>query len=384
MELYEVKTDEDIRAFLHLPFKIYQNDANWIRPLDKDIESVFDSKQNKAFRNGECSRWLLKDDSGTIIGRIAAFVNHTYKQEQPTGGIGFFECIDNQNAANLLFNHCKAWLTERGMEAMDGPINFGERDAWWGLQTEGFQQPLYRMNYNPPYYKKLFEEYGFRMYFEQLCFSLQVQNKLQDKFYERHDEISANPDYKALHYKKSQLEQFAKDFTYIYNKAWAGHIGNKQMEERTVIKLFKSIQSVVDEQIIWFAYYKDEPVAFWVNIPDLNQYFKHFNGKLGLVEKLRLLWMKWFGRIDTFTGLVFGVVPEHQGIGVDSYLIIEAANVIQGKKLYDRFEMQWIGDWNPKMISIAESLGTVVSRKLRTYRYLFDRDKKFERHPMLE
>lgn len=381
--MHEVKTAEDKQAFLQVAVDIYKDDPNWIRPLDKDIEEVFNPQKNKFFRKGECTRWILKNDNGQNIGRVAAFVNNTYKQEQPTGGIGFFECINDQQAANYMLDHCKQWLLERGMEAMDGPINFGERDTWWGLQIEGFQQPLYRMNYNPAYYKELFETYGFRIYFEQLCYSLEVQNKLDEKFYARHDEISKDPNYKAVHYNKKQLLKFAKDFTIIYNKAWAAHVGNKQMEERAIIKMLQSVNAVVDERIIWFAYYKDEPIAFWLNLPDLNQYFKHFNGKLGIIQKLRLLLMKHFSKIDRFTGLVFGVIPEYQGKGVDGYLIVEAANVIQGKKLYDRFEMQWIGDWNPKMIAIAESLGTHVSRKLATYRYLFDRNKEFKRHPML-
>jgi len=384
MEMYEVNTTEDKRAFIELAVKIYKNDPNWIRPLDKDIEEVFDPGKNKFFKKGDCSRWLLKDDNGEVIGRIAAFVNNTYKQEQPTGGVGFFECINDQDAANYMLNHCKKWLQERGMEAMDGPINFGERDSWWGLQTEGFQQPLYKMNYNPPYYQELFENYGFQTYFEQLCFSLDPMKPLDEKFVHSHEKLSKDSDYKALHYSKKQLEKFAKDFTGIYNKAWAAHIGNKQMEQRTIVKLFKSINAVVDEEIIWFTYYKDQPIAFWVNLPDLNQYFKHFNGRLGLIEKLRLLWMKTFSKIDRFTGLVFGVVPDFQGKGVDGYMIVEAAKIIQGKHLYDKYEMQWIGDWNPKMISIAESLGTHVSRKLRTYRYLFDRTRKFERHPFLK
>lgn len=381
--MHEVKTAEDKQAFLQVAVDIYKGDPNWIRPLDKDIEEVFNPQKNKFFRKGECTRWILKDDNGQNIGRVAAFVNNTYKQEQPTGGIGFFECINDQQAANYMLDHCKQWLLERGMEAMDGPINFGERDTWWGLQIEGFQQPLYRMNYNHAYYKELFENYGFRIYFEQLCFSMEVQKRLDEKFYTRHDEISKDPNYKAIHYNKKQLLKFAKDFTIIYNKAWAAHVGNKQMEERSIIKMLQSVDAVVDERIIWFAYYKDEPIAFWLNLPDLNQYFKHFNGKLGIIQKLRLLLMKHFSKIDRFTGLVFGVIPEYQGKGVDGYLIVEAANVIQGKKLYDRFEMQWIGDWNPKMIAIAESLGTHVSRKLATYRYLFDRNKEFKRHPML-
>lgn len=384
MRMYEVNTAADKRDFLELPVSIYKNDPNWIRPLDKDIEEVFDPKKNKFFRKGECTRWLLKDDMGKVIGRIAAFVNKAYKQEQPTGGIGFFECINDTQAAHCMFDHCRAWLRERGMEAMDGPINFGERDTWWGLQIEGFQPPMYRMNYNPPYYQALFESYGFKPYFEQLCFSLEVKNRLQEKFYHRHDELSKDPNYKAIQYDKRNPEKFARDFTYIYNLAWATHPGNKKMEEKVFLKMLKSLRPVVDERIIWFTYYKDEPIAFWLNLPDLNEYFKHFNGRFGIVEKLRLLWMQRFGRINRFAGLIFGVIPAFQGKGVDGFMIIEAAKVIQTNHLYDSYEMQWIGDFNPKMINIAQGLGTTMSRKLCTYRYLFDRTKEFRRHPVLK
>ena len=84
-------------------------------------------------------------------------------------------------------------------------------------------------------------------------------------------------------------------------------------------------------------------------------------------------------------GLVFGVVPEFQGKGIDSYMIAEAAKVIQSPQvLYTEYEMQWIGDFNPRMINIAESLSdTFRSRILTTYRYLFDRTKEFKRHPIL-
>ena len=343
MQMHEVHTNADKQLFRTVPLSIYKDDANWIRPLDKDIEEVFDKQKNKFFKHGECTRWILKDDSGDAIGRIAAFVNQKYKQEQPTGGVGFFECIDDQKAANYMFDYCKQWLQEHGMEAMDGPINFGERDSWWGLQIEGFQEPLYKMNYNLPYYQQLFENYGFKNYFNQLCYSLIVQNRLQDKFYEKHDELSADPNYRAAHIKKGQIEKFAGDFAYIYNKAWASHFGGKEIDKRTVVKMMNKMKPVMDEEVVWFTYYKDEPIAFWLNLPDLNQFFKHFNGKLGLIEKLRLLWMKSFNKPKRFTGLVFGIIPDFQGLGVDGYMIVEAAKVIQGKKLYEDFEMQWIG-----------------------------------------
>jgi len=383
MQMHEVITDADKKAFLQIAVDIYKDDPNWIRPLDKDIEEVFDPAKNKFFKRGECKRWLLRDDSGKTIGRIAAFVNRQYKEEIPTGGIGFFECTNDHASATFMFDYCRQWLQERGMEAMDGPINFGERDKWWGLVVEGFYAPLYCMNYNPPYYVQLFENYGFKTYFNQICFGMKVKDKLDDKFYERHAKIAANPDFRAELIKKKQLEKYARDFTYVYNKAWAGHGGGKTLEYKTVIKMFKTMKPVMDEHVIIFIYHKEEPVAIWINIPDLNQYFKQLNGKFGLFEKLKFLWLKKFTKCSRFVGLVFGVIPDFQGKGVDAYMIIEMAKVIQPMGRYEDYEMQWIGDFNPKMINIAESNGSHRSRTLSTLRYLFDRNKEFKRHRIL-
>ncbi|MBC7555033.1 MAG: hypothetical protein H7257_13780 [Taibaiella sp.] len=383
MKMHEVKTGDDQQRFLQVAVDIYKDDSNWIRPLDKDVEEVFDPAKNKFFKRGECTRWLLINDSGKAIGRVAAFVNRTYRQEQPTGGIGFFECVNDMAAASFMFDHCRDWLAARGMEAMDGPVNFGERDKWWGLVVEGYYSPLYGMNYNPPYYVALLEQYGFRTYFNQICFAMKVKQQLDEKFYKRHAAIAADPNYRAVMIKKSQIPKFAKDFAYVYNKAWAGHGGGKSLEEKQVLKMFATMKPVMDEHITWFVYYKEEPIAMWVNLPDLNQYFKHLNGSFGLLDKVRFFLLQKFGKCSRFVGLVFGIIPEFQGKGVDAYVIVEGAKVIQPMAKYEDYEMQWIGDFNPKMINIAESLGTHRSRTLRTYRFLFDRTKQFKRHPML-
>ena len=106
-------------------------------------------------------------------------------------------------------------------------------------------------------------------------------------------------------------------------------------------------------------------------------------GKFGPIQKLQFLWLKKFGICSRFVGLVFGIIPEFQGKGVDAYIIIEGGTFIQKNCAYEDYEMQWIGDFNPKMINIAENLGTYRSRNLCTYRYLFDRTKEFKRHAIL-
>lgn len=388
MQIKIVESQADQKAFIQVSVIINKNNTNWIRPLDKDINQVFDKEKNKAFRFGELQRWLLQDNAGNFIGRVAAFVYKKYKNkgdDMPVGGMGFFECIDDQQAANLLFDTAKKWLQERDMEAMDGPINFGERDKWWGLVTEGFEPPLYCLNFNPPFYVKLFENYGFKVFYNQICAGFDVQSPLSEKIIERHAVIKADKDFSVHLCDKSKLEKYAEDFSIVYNKAWAGHGGLKQMAKEQVLIMFKQMKPIMDEKLMYFAYHKSDPIGIFINIPDINQYFKYMNGKFGLLEKIKFFLLTKFRPTSKMVGVIFGVVPEFQGKGVDAYLIGESRIVLQAPPYhYKKLEMQWIGDFNPKMLNVVDSFGnTYRSRNLSTYRFIFDREKPFVRHPML-
>lgn len=138
MKIVKVSDKRTVREFLDVVDLVYKNDKVYVRPLDAQIEAIFDPAVNKFFQHGSAERFILVDDNGKTIGRVAAFINErkAYGFDQPTGGMGFFECINNKDAAYLLFETAKTWLAEKGMQAMDGPINFGENDSFWGLLTE--------------------------------------------------------------------------------------------------------------------------------------------------------------------------------------------------------------------------------------------------------
>jgi hypothetical protein len=389
MQLIEVNNTATAKEFIRVNVLMNKNNPNYIRPLDNEINDVFDASKNKAFKYGEIKRWILKDGNHKLIGRIAAFTNSKYINkgtEFATGGITFFDCIDNDNAARALFDTAKAWLQSKGMEAMDGPINFGDRDKWWGLMVEGFDRPpIYGMPYNPPYYQKLFDNYGFKNYYNQYYYAMGVTDTISPRFAERHAKFKSKPGYQARHINIKNLEKHAQEFATVYNAAWAQHDEGKEISAKEVMKLFNKMKLIMDERIIWFAYYKEEPIAMWINIPDLNEYFKHFNGKLGLIEKLRLLWMKKNNKCRIFTGIAFGIVPKFQALGIDSFMIYEASLPIQTLNWYDKYEMGWAADWNPKMINIYKSLGASQSRRMVTYRYIFDESTHpFERHPVMD
>ncbi len=382
--LTEVNSNATKKAFLLLPVNLYKDDDLWIRPLDEDIEKVFDHNKNKLFKEGKAIRWILTDATNKTVGRIAAFFDPKTadKEEQPTGGSGFFDCIHDQEAANLLFDAAKNWLQSNGMEAMDGPINFGTRDYFWGCLSDGFHEPIYNMPYNYPYYNELFENYGFKNYFNQFTYYTHIINNSIDPVLKRNAEsLVQNPDFYFKTLEMKDLDKYAQDFVTVFNKAWARFPGVKAMRIQQAVKLFRKMKPIIDPRVIIFGYYRDEPISFFVMIPDLYQVTRNFNGKFHILNELRLMYALKVKKVCTrLIGLIFGVIPEFQGKGVAAGLVMhfEQESLKPGFK-YEVLEMNWIGDFNPSMIKLLEHIGGTVRKTHITYRYLFDRNKEFKR-----
>lgn len=387
MKIQEVNTREQEREFLNFPVSIYRNEPKWIRPLDKDIRSVFDPKQNPHFSDGICTRWIAKNSSGEVVGRIAAFIDYktAHKNEQPTGGIGFFESINDRDISHLLFDTSREWLLKKGMEAMDGPINFGERDKWWGLLVSGFEhEPNYGMNYNPPYYKNLFEGYGFQEYFKQYTYYRPVAGGIDESIRHRAERIAKNPNFRFTNIERESLEKVGHDFQEVYNKAWANYPDAVAMTQSQVKALLKQIKPIMDKKLIWFGYYNDQPIAFAVMLPEVNQVFKHMNGKLGLWQKLKFAWLLRQGICTKMLGVAFGIVPRFQRKGVESAMIEAISKMAYDERhtfKYLEVEHNWVGDFNPAMMRVHEMMGGTIRKTHATYRYLFDRNKEFKRAP---
>jgi len=382
MTIQVVNDGKSKKAFHALPFKIYRDDPNWIPHLKQDVEAVFDPQKNKYFRHGEAVRFLLQRD-GETIGRVAAFVNRksNKKSKTPVGGMGFFECIEEEKAAFQLFDAAKNWLKEKGMEVMEGPINFGEKDKFWGLIIENFSQPpYYNQNYNPEYYVAFFENYGFQIYYEQYIYHRSTTAELNQLLIEKSQRIRRDKNYRFETIKKNNLEKYAEDFRTIYNRGWSeSYDGFIKMEKAQAMAIMKTIKPVIDEDLILFAYYKEQPAGFFIALPEINQIFKHVNGNLNWWGKLKFLYHKWKGTCDSFFGLAFGIDPDFQSKGLEGALMDECKRIVGKKNQYKELVITWIGDFNPKMIHVIENLGAKKLRTMATYRYLFDPKAKFER-----
>jgi hypothetical protein len=361
MTIVEITDNSSAKKFLELPRKLYKNDRNFISPLDKDIEAVFNPALNNFHSHGIIKRWIAVDDNGETVGRIAAFINHQ-KNKNPDliiGGIGFFESINDKSTAFLLFDTAKQWLQQNNAKAMDGPINFGENDKYWGLLVEGFVPPSMGMNYNASYYQMLFEKYGFVKQYDQYTNVINA------------DWIANKPEYKFIHFENKNFKKFAKDFQEIYNDAWSEFEDFTPIEFDTLKQSFREMKPIVDEKIIWFAYANDEPIGFILALPDINVLLKSFNGKLNLWNKIRFYLKLKTTTIDRIRFIVMGCKTKFQNKGIESGLIKKLQIEVLPRNTIKEAELAWVGDWNTKMIAVHEATGATREKVHRTYRYTF-------------
>lgn len=382
MTICEVTDDKGKQEFLKVAKDLYRKDNNWTCPLDIEIEHTFDPAYNGCFTQGEACRWVLYSADNQRIGRIAAFYdrNKAFKNDQPTGGVGFFECIDNQEAANLLFDTARGWLAAKGMEAMDGPINFGENFVNQGLLVHGFMPQAYGMPYNFPYYQRLFETYGFQNFFEQLTFHDDLYTPYPARIEKFGDHIIEKGEFVFTHFRMKEKEKFLNDLVTMYNAVWSDfHEGYTPLKFDDMLKIFNEAKALIDERFIWFAYHDGRPVAFLVAFPDVHQLFRKIRGTLTPLAVAKLLFYKYCTHTITRARLLLsGVVPEYQRTGIVTAIYLKLTRTLRQHGIRE-LDLGWVGDYNLTVRKIYSQYEAQHAKTHITYRYLFDRTKEFKR-----
>ncbi|MCZ2355351.1 MAG: GNAT family N-acetyltransferase [Bacteroidia bacterium] len=368
--------------FLDVARYLYRNDPVWVCPLDMEIRNIFDPKKSaKVTGNGIAQRWYLTDNQGNYIGRIAAFINNKKARGEKfkIGGIGFFECINDQSIANTLFDIAKDWLLKQNAQVIDGPVNFGENDRYWGLLVEGFTHPGYGMPYNPPYYQKLFETYGFQMFFEQFSKHLDITKELPERFQKISEWIMRKGGFHFESFDMKKIAKYSEDFRTIYNDAWQFHENFQEMTQEALNTLINELKPIIIPDMICFAYEQNEPAGFVLCLPDLNQIFKPLKGKFGILEAVKFLWRKrngfeWYrknGQLTRGRVVIMGIRPKYQRYGLESGLIMHPMPKVRALG-FKEIELSWVGDFNPKMQKLHENTGATFGKKHHTYRIAID------------
>ncbi len=358
-----VRTGNDRKQFIDFIYRFYKDDPNWVPPLRMDREKLIDTKKNPFYSHARMELFLA-ERNGEMIGRIGAIVNdhHNKEHNDKVGFFGFFECINDQQAANALFDAAKDFLRSQGMNAMRGPANPSVNDEY-GLLVEGFDSPpVVLMTYNPKYYETLITNYGLHKEKDLYAYLLD-QNTVYTEKFNRANEIVKQRN--SLTFRAINMKDFKNEVRRIkevYNAAWHYNWGAVAMTDAEFDALADDLKMVVEPELVLIAESKGKMVGFGLSLPDINVRLRG-NRNGGLIGGLlRLLVFK--KKIDLVRIIVLGVIPEYQKTGAAGVLFYETA--IRAKKLgYQYGEASWILEDNVMMNRAAE---TMQGKRYKTYR----------------
>ncbi|WKN40594.1 GNAT family N-acetyltransferase [Tunicatimonas pelagia] len=342
--MHILKVDEKYSEseFYEFPARLYQNDDHWVPTKLEEVERIFNTDSSTFFERDDVCRWILQNYRGATIGRIAAFVNK--KETSETGFLGFFECIDHETAAFKLLEEGALWLKERGMTTVNAPVNPTSLFLKSGLLTEGFDElPAYGSNYHPAYYQQFFETFGFQQYLRQRIYHLDFQTlPFPRAIKEKAKLVMENKDFRIDRFNKEKLEPLAKDIAVVYNRTWSKTPFYHELSAQQIQTELQELLPWIDEDIFLLAYYRDQPIGFFFNLPDINQARKRAGN--GLFSKVREAYYRK-RKHKHLLSVSLGVLPEFQQRGVASALIKSLLDFLSKHEVrYDKIETNRVGE----------------------------------------
>lgn len=369
MQIIEVRSEADWHLFHRVPHRVYAEDPNWIFPMEADIQDTFNPQKNLVFKNGAAAVFVMVDDQGIPVGRITAFIDHDRNKTlpYPLGGIGFFECIDKEEFANSLFDKAESWLLQQGAAAVDGPINFGERDKYWGLLDRGRYAPLFLENYQPEYYKKFFLNRGYIPYEQILTMRGDTRDIPVERLKGFADRIRKSNNVVVEGFRFAEAERYAKDFCEVYNASFRDFQHFKPVNPELVYRFLKGARLFMDPNLMCIVYFEGKPAGFCLLFPDYNPILKSFKGKLNWLNGFVFFLRKQFTKTYFAKGMGFGVHPDYRSKGISAFLLEFMASQ-RNRSVYPVMYLPTIRAHNKEIISIYDRMAVKVDRVHVAYR----------------
>ncbi|MBM3334649.1 N-acetyltransferase [Candidatus Sumerlaeota bacterium] len=347
-----------------MPWRIYRSGPNWVPPLLIEEKERFNPRRNPFYRHARVCLFLARNGR-EAVGRIAAIVNHAHNRfyNDRVGFFGFFEVVENYEAASLLLDAARQWLAAEGMEVMRGPMNFSTNEEC-GLLISGYDRPpCIMMPYNPPYYVSFLERYGLAKAKDLLAFHF-----LTSEFTQRVRKMAAWAEKRStVRIRPINLADFDEEVErvkQVYNSAWEANWGFVPMSDEELDHMARRLRRVADPNMILFAEDEGRPVGFALTLPDFNQVLIHLNGRLFPFGLIKALWYQ--RKITCARVILLGILKEYRQHGIDIRFQEKTCEAGVRRGITEA-EMSWVLEDNTRMTHGIKYVGGKVYKTYRVY-----------------
>lgn len=363
INIVEVRDKRQLREFVTLPLYLYKGDPYYASPLIRDMMEHL-SEKNPFFYRAKAKFFIAYKDSKPI-GRIASIVNYAHLEfhKDDAGFFGLFECINDNETANILFDKAKEFLLENKLKIMRGPMNLSTNEEC-GFLYEGFETPsMLMIPYNPPYYNSLAKAYGMEKVKDLYCFITDVPSELPSKI----NRIARFAEKNGISARKINLKNLKEElyaFMEVYNEAWRENWGFIPITKEEIDYMAEKLKTIAISDLAIVAEKDSQPVGFFGAVPDFNEILRRIKGRLTPFSIFKVLYYR--RKINAIRLLLFGVKNNFRHKGVESIMIREA---FKGALKYGfkKCEFSWILEDNFDTINLTQVVGAKKYKTLRIY-----------------
>ncbi|MCF0057005.1 hypothetical protein [Dyadobacter sp. CY356] len=367
-QVLPVTSNKDLDRFVDFPHDLYKDDVNYVPEIFIGQKDLLSPNKHPFYEHSSVQCFLAFDENGKITGRIAAIHNKNHNKfvGAKDGFFGFFDCINDQETARLLFEKATEWLKEKGLNKIQGPASPTTNDVC-GLLVDGFDSPpVAMMPYNASYYLTLLENIGFTKKTDLLAYkvmhatvndkSIRMLDLLEKRLLERNGIVIRKVNIKDF---KNEVPKIRE----IYNIAWAENEGFVPMTEHEFEYLAKDLKMILNPDYCLLAEKDGKIVGFVLAIPDINQILiKNKRGRLLPFGIFRLLFQK--KDIDMLRILTLGVIDGYRKLGIEACLYGGIIKNSKGTKIKGG-ECSWMLEDNYMMNRALDQMNGELYKRYR-------------------
>jgi len=380
MRIEECSPDDS--RFFELPAKLYREDKNYVSFAIEEKKVV--SLENPWLKGGHLKAFLCID-GGEVVGRISLAM----RPHDKIARIGFLNSKELKYSVALI-EHAEGEAHKWGASIVEGPVNFGSRERFWGCLVRADSLIPFAQNYHRKHESEAFllrnfiEYYKGYVFYRSACFgvpewALQLETQIRERY----------PLIHLREYDVSQKQKYIDDFVFIYNNAWKHFPEFEPITKDAVINVFNDIEDFIEPQTTYFIYDGEKPVGVCVIIKNIGEIFYEMTHSRGVLRKLigtaSLIFRLKTGsfKFKTLLGIVIGVIPEYRNKGIEVLFITQLHRRVYLTQKYTGLYFNWIGSFNPRFVKMLQRLGCVISHEYVIYRKGIVDGVIFEPHPPL-
>ncbi len=369
IEKIDTRSKRETRDFLNLPFELYRDNPLWVPPIRIDAATMLNRDKHPFYQHSDADFFVARKD-GKPVGRIAAMQNKPFNAYHDVREAQFylFECIEDFEVAEALFETAYGWARDRGLTDINGPKGFGALDGY-GMLVEGFEfrPAMTMMNYNPPYYPAFVEKLGFEKKVDFVsCYLSPEKFRMPERVHRIAERAAKRSGLHVHRFKnKRELVKWADRIGRAYNESFINNWEYYPLSEAEIAFLTDNLMTVADPRLIKIITHEDRVVGFLFGFPDVSAAIQRSGGRLfpfGLIDLLiefrRTKWISLNG---------VGILPEFKGRGGNALMYSEMEKTIREYE-FRHADLTQVAESAVEMRRDLENVGAVPYKNHRVFK----------------